>query len=481
MKLIKGLILLLVLFAAGCGNETAEKASNEKAADVETVEADQAEDIQSADLTKIKEAVPALASELKKRLEEVKWPTNLNDFYNRPISNATIGEDTFSVFLSLEDTTDRPLNLLISNEVGNYQEYAENGYTTQTDDKREYLVSPNKNEILFVEGDYFYQFNTISTLMNYSGDTLSLEELLAIAKEMSSESTYKDYFKPDLDVYKNPSYFTNDGKASYRLMVDYTGDGSYFDPTKQSLQISNDTAILEQAMIDSSYELFGGGEELTIDGLIGNLSYGFDGLFELPNGEYLFTLRLATEEVSEKTGTPSFVELPNWDEEITKIIKGLNLQPQQEEVVIKDTASSKLSEQQQREKNRRVNTIENVYIKSTLADSVFNEIALQMESVGPEMAVGYMQEQLFKRYIQVNKDIEMLGLKDIGYGELSSTANNKIQEVVGYKDPNTVFIVKDESKGDPTFYWLLEMNNSVEGYRVINIYDAEQEMFLSDF
>jgi hypothetical protein len=474
-------LLALLLFAAGCSKEAVKETPVKEAVNDETLNAAKVADFQTADLTNMKEAVPALASELNRILDEVKWPTELANFYNRPISSATLSKNEFHMLLSLEDTTDRPLNLYISNEVDKYQESQKNGYTTQNDGEIEYLVSPKQNEIIFVDGEFLYQLDTISTLMDYKGDILSIEELLAIAKGMTTDSKYKEFFNVDLEVYNLPTYFTNDGNESYSMTVGYNGDGSYFDPETQTLQVGNDSAIFEQSALDTPYEPIA--DELNIeDGLTGYLSFGFDGLFELPNGNRLFTLRLATESVKETTGTVSFVEIPNWDEEVTKIIKSLKLTPQQDEVsIIEDTTDSEQTELQKREMKHRIDSIERVYRDSVLDHSVFDETALKFVYLGPEISVGYIQEQLSKRYYKVNKDIEKLKINNLTYGEMSTEASNRIQELVEYNHPSEIYFMKDEYKGEHTLYWILQMDNSVEGYKVLNVYDADEEMVLSDY
>ncbi|MCH1627700.1 hypothetical protein [Fredinandcohnia quinoae] len=474
------MVLLLVLFTAACSSEEAEDttAKKEESVKSEVVKKD-VESPRFVDLKTLKSAVPALVNELNKRMKEVKLPATLDNFYNYPLTNATIEKDKFSIYLSLEDTIDRRINLSVSNDVKSYQKFKKDGYSVQKNGVREYLVSPKENELFFIDGEYLYHFDTIS--IDPNGKILSLDEIKTIAEGLTTDSEYKDYFIVDLEVYKIPTYFTHDGKEPYRLYVGY-GDGSgYFLPSEQSLQISNDTAIFEQASLDSSYKPFA--EEINIDGQIGYLSYGDNAQFDLVNGENLYTVRLATIDVNQKTGRPYYAEVPNWQQEVSKIIKSLNLPAQQEDIPQPEEVDTSVTDNIQQEREKRLETIEDVYIESTLADSVFNKRALQFNYMGPEIAVGYIQDQLFKRFIHVNKKFEKLNITDLNTSTLSADAANNISQLLESTsiNPKEVFLMKDKYKGEKTLYWLLQIDYSVTGYRVINIYDAEKEMYLSDF
>lgn len=73
-------------------------------------------------------------------------------------------------------------------------------------------------------------------------------------------------------------------------------------------------------------------------------------------------------------------------------------------------------------------------------------------------------------------------LNDAGKALLPTEVAGKMDELVkfGGYDESRVFYLKDEIKGKPTLYWALAMVQSYEGYKVINVYDAENALFLTD-
>ncbi|MFB5086074.1 hypothetical protein PGC35_02450 [Psychrobacillus sp. PGGUH221] len=484
----------VMLIVAGCSNETVqdelkEETTKTQVAETSTVKED-VKSLKSAEMTELKEAVPALVNEISNKLETIKLPDIQEGHQNRPISSLNIDEDSFNLYISLEDISTEssgiPLNIYIRTfEKEDYQFFLDEGFT-KLESNREYLIAPNgSKKIVFIDGDYLYEMNSISNLMNYEGSTYSVEQLLDIADQMNTDSEYKQFFEVNIENYKLPTYFLNDGKEPYRLFVNYTGNKLPFEPEEQSLQISNNTMNFEQSSLYPHYEAYG--DEIVIQENVGYLSTDDNSNFEMVNGDQLYSLSLATADVNQTTGKPSYVEVPNWQEEITKVIESLNLPKQERATKVKDTSEyEEVLKKQQREREMRLALIKEVYIESTLADSVFFERALQFHNLGPENSVGYMKEQLFKRFIKVDNEFERLNLMEISKTHIelmNENAKEGIEDLFEFYsiNPTEVFYLQEDIEGEPTFYWVLQMEQSVDGYKVLNIYDTENEMFLTDF
>ncbi|MEI4768824.1 hypothetical protein WAX74_04020 [Psychrobacillus sp. FJAT-51614] len=484
----------VMLIVAGCSNETVqdelkEETTKTKVAETSTVKED-VKSLKSADLTELKEAVPALAKEISNKLETIKLPAIQEGHQNRPISSLNIDEDSFNLYISLEEISTEssgiPLNIFIRTfEKEDYQFFLDEGFT-KLESNREYLIAPNgSKKIVFIDGDYLYEMDSISNVMNYEGSTYSVEQLLDIADKLNIDSGYKQFFVVNIENYKLPTYFLNDGKEPYRLFVNYSGKNDKFEPKEQSLQISNNTMNFEQSALYPHYEAYG--DEIVIQENVGYLSFGDNSIFEMVIGDRLYSLSLATADVNQTTGKPSYVEVPNWQEEITKVIESLNLPKQESATKVKDTSEyEKMLNKQQKEREMRIAKIKEVYIESTLADDVFFETAVQFSNLGPENSVGYMKEQLFKRFIKVEKEFERLNLMEISkthIGLMNENAEASIDDLFEFYmiNPNEVFYLQEEIDGEPTLYWMLQMEQSVDGYKVLNIYDTENDIFLTDF
>ena len=484
----------LMLIATGCSEETVkiepkEEKTQSEVADTSKIKKE-AESLKSADLTELKEAVPALANEISNKLKTVKLPSIQEAQQNRPISSLSIDKDSFLLHISLEENSTEspgiPLNMYVHTfEKEDYQFFIDEGYT-KLESNREYLIAPNgSKKIAFIDGDYLYEMNSISTLMNYEGSTYSVEQLLDIAAKMNTDSGYKQFFEVNIENYKLPTYFLNDGKEPYRLVVNYSGKDGIFEPKEQTLQISNNTMNFEQSALYPYYEAYG--DEMVIQENVGYLSYDDNANFEMVVEDRLYKLSLATAEVNQTTGKPSYVEVSNWPEEVTRVIESLKLQKQEKATEVKDTSEYEQTlEKQKVEREMRLALINEVYIESTLADSVFFDTALQFMHVGPENSVGYMKEQLFKRFIKVDKEFEQLNLMDISkmhFELMNENSKEQIEEIIEVYmiNPNEVFYLQEDIEGEPTIYWILQMEQSVAGYKVLNIYDSENDMFLTDF
>lgn len=485
MKLYYALAILLLISgcSGGASNKEVKKESKEAAIIAENAE----KEASTKDLSTIKGSVPALVKELNSRLDKVKLPTKHDGFYNYPGSNLTIKDHVFYLNLKLEDrsveSAGKPINLQVQSfKQEDYERIIKEGYTKQNVDDREYLIAPNgRKTIVFKDGEYLYHLDSISTLMNFNGTVFSVDELIAFSREMTLTSEYKQYFQVDLENYEIPSYFTNDRNEPYWLLVGYDNNGQSFESDSQYLQISNNTMHFEQTILQTPFEPYG--DEISISGNTGFLD-GYSG-FQMAHGNKVYSLRPAVAEVNQNTGTVIPVEIPNWEEEVRKIIESLKLPPQKENNLAfnNDSQNSNLTEEQQRESKLRMDVIKDVYTDATLDDSVFDKTALQFEYLGPEISVGYIQNELFKRYNKVNKDLDNLQLKDSNRWSLNSKTVAEIQEILQVSEinENEVFYVKDELKGEPTFYWILQMTNSYQGYEVINIYDEEKQNFLTNF
>jgi len=484
----------LMLIAAGCSNETVSEEPKEvtkrtEVADTSKVK-EEVKTLKSADLKELNEAVPALANEISNKLETIKLPSIQEGQQNRPTTSLNIDEDSFNLYISLEDNSTEspgiPLNIFIRTlEKEDYQFFIDEGYT-KFESNREYLIAPNgSKQIVFIDGDYLYEMNSISTLMNFEGSTYTVEQLLDTADRLNTESEYKQFFEVNLENYKLPIYFLNDGKEPYRLFVNYTGKDGVFDPEEQSLQISNNTMNIEQSALYPHYEAFG--DEIVIQENTGYLSSDDNSNFEMVNGDRLYRLSLATADVNQTTGKPSYVEISNWQEELTKVIESLNLPKQETAIKVKDTSEyDEMLEGQKRERDMRLALIKEVYIESTLADSVFFETAHQFRNLGPENSVGYMKEQLFKRFIKVDKEFEQIDLMEISKTHIelmNENAKEDIEDLFEFYSINStdIFYLQEDIEGEPTLYWILQMEQSVAGYIVLNIYDTENDMFLTDF
>ena len=484
----------LMLLAAGCSNETVRKESKEETTRTEVADTskvkEEVKNLKSADLRELNEAVPALANEISNKLKTIKLPSIQNGQQNRPISSMNINENSFILHLSLEDNSTEspgtPLNIYIRTfEKEDYQYFLDEGYT-KLKANQEYLIAPNSSKkIVFIDGDYLYEMDSISTLMNYEGSTYSVDQLLDIAAKMNTNSGYKQFFEVDIENYKLPTYFLNDGKERYRLFVNYSGKDDIFEPEDQSLQISNNTMNFEQSALYPYYEAYG--DEMVIQENVGYLSSDDNANFEMVVGDRLYTLSLATEDVNQTTGKPSYVEVSNWPEEVTKVIESLNLQKQEKATTVKDTSEyEKTLDKQAKERELRQELIKEVYIESTLADSVFFETAIQFTNLGPEISVSYMKEQLFQRFRAVDKEFEKIDLMDISnthFNLMNESAKGYMEDLLeSYMiNANEVYYLQEDIEGEPTFYWILQMDHSEAGYKLLNIYDAEKEMFLTDF
>ncbi|MFJ7970195.1 hypothetical protein [Psychrobacillus sp. NPDC096389] len=484
----------LMLIVAGCSNETEQGETKEETTKTEVAETstikEKVKNLKSADLTKLEEAIPALANEITNKLETIKLPAIQEGQQNRPNSSLNIDENTFNLYISLEDNSAEspgiPLNIYIRTfEKKDYQFFLDEGYT-KLESNREYLIAPDGSEkIVFIDGDYLYEMDSISTMMNYEGSTYAVEQLLDLADQLNTDSAYKQFFEINLENYKLPTYFLHDGKEPYRLFVNYSGEKYPFELEEQSLQISNNTMNFEQSSLYPHYEAYG--DEIIIDENVGYLSFGDDANFEMVNGERLYRLSLAVTDVNQTTGRPSYAEVPNWQEELAKVIESLNLPKQESTTNVKDTSEyDKVLERQNIEREMRLALIKKVYIETTLVESVFFERALQFSYLGPEISAGYMKEQLFKRFIRVDKEFEQINLMEISkthIGLLNEKAEAAIDDLFEFNmmNPNEVFYLQEDIEGEPTYYWILQMEQSVDGYKVLNIYDTENEMFLTDY
>lgn len=503
MKWLKMLTVLLAVTMAGTGcgkGGTVKQADNEPALQ-ETVSDNEGEDtaktesLKDKDIHYVKNAVPYQAQLLNDVLKEIKLPAMEEGWHNYPVSTASIdGQALTMLELKLENRKDGqsksggiPLNIRIEPNDGKvYEQYKEQGFTSMTEGGKEYLAAPDgRKQIVFIDGDYVYGMDSVSLVMNFSGSTYSLDELIDIAERMTTDSEYKSYFELHLDNYRVPDYFVNDGKETFRIMVSYhdDADSQSFRPESQSLLIANKSARFEQWTPKTELDRDVYGEEVTLAGrqaVMDPNSY----IVHLFNGDRLYEFYPPTE-VSETSGAVMYEQPSNWQDEIAKMIESLNLPPQEDAAGTATTEEKKggaASVTPDKESEMRRNAVNEVYSDALLDDSVFEETAFGFMSIGPEISISEMQDELFSRYVALGKDLGNLKLNDAGKALLPAEVAGKMDELVkfGGYDESRVFYLKDEIKGKPTLYWALAMVQSYEGYKVINVYDAENALFLTD-
>lgn len=503
MKWLKMLMLLLAVTVAGtaCGKEEAGNQGETKPA-LEESASGNAEDAvkedlddKDKDLHYAKNAVPYQAQLLNELIKEIKLPAMEEGWYNYPASTASIdGESLTMLELRLENRKDgqaksagMPLNIRIEPNDGKVvEQYKAQGFTSFTEGEKEYLIAPGgREQIVFEEGKYVYSLDSVSLVMNFSGRTYSADELIDIAERMTTDSEYKSYFELDLNKYIIPDYFANDGKETFRIMVDYHDDSESqsFHPESQSLMIANESARFEQSTPRSDLEREVYGDEVALAGQTAYMdpnSY----IIQLINKDKLYEFYPPTE-VNETSGAVSYVQTPDWQDEIAKMIESMNLSDQEGTsgaVAASDEKDGTAYVTPDKESQMRRDSVEHVYSDALLDDSVFEETAVGLMVIGPEISIPQMQDELFSRYVALGKDLNDLKLNDVSTMQLPSEVSEAMNELVmfsGYDD-KLVFYLKDEIKGKPTLYWALAMVQSYEGYKVLNVYDAENEIFLTD-
>ncbi|WP_334075399.1 MULTISPECIES: hypothetical protein [Paenibacillus] len=501
-------MLLAAAVMAGCGKSAAEeraKADAEQRQETgakgqsgqagQVDQAVQGQEFSAKDLLYVKNAVHYQAELLNKSLEKIKLPSLEKGFRNSPVSTATWIDQKISLQLRLEDRSGgqgksegTPLNIrVVPNDGKTYKQFKDEGFKVQTVDGKEYLVGPDsgKAQLVYIDGDFIYDLDSVSYVMNFSGRTYSVEELIKIARGMTADSEYKKYFQLDLSRYKVPSYFVNDGKEPYWIMVSYHHDDQpqNFAAEGQSLQISNDSARFEQwtPLNELAKEVYG--EEMTIEGhkVVKDPDSNVIHLF---NGGKFYDFSPKTE-ADQETGKVMYTEIPNWDAEIAKTIKTLGLSTEEDNIgaaTPKESSSGVSSEQIDKESRMRREAVKAIYSDALLDESVFTETLLKFTVMGPDIDVPGMQEELYSRYAALNKDLNELKLSELPGLQLEPETVKLFKELVqfgGFEDSG-IYYMKDEIKGGPTLYWVLAMVQSYEGYQVLNVYDPEREGFLTD-
>lgn len=327
MKRILTFFILLALMT-GCSQTTSE--THKETAPEVAVSSDntdvKGEEKVLANAVDIKVAAPELIKQANGHLVEILMPAKEDFYYASPSSVLTFSMERFSLSLNLENRAfkpeSKPLNIYVETLTDKaYAQLVEQGYSKKMAGDREFLIAPNNRPaIAFKENGYLYTLDSISKLMSYHGSTYSVQDLVTVANNMTASSDFKQYFEVSQKHYNLPGYFTNDGEEPYWLLVGYEDMSQPFDQNNQYMQISNNTLRFKQSKVNDSYEPFG--TEIQINNNVGYLE---DSTFKVVINDRLYTINLAAASINQDTGKVTKAEVQNYEEEIEKVIKSIDL------------------------------------------------------------------------------------------------------------------------------------------------------------